>query len=97
MTERHEDHVGGKGFAPSESNVDDRDADSDETVIHGGGKQFAMDVGDPEHDASARQKEGSGKRFAWDIGSDAPERDDDDPVNAAEDERGSGKQFRPGE
>jgi hypothetical protein len=90
MTEDHAEHVGGKGFAPTEPNVDE-DHDRSATTVHGSGKEFAPDVGDPDTDAAARQTEGSGKRFAWETEEelDASELDD-------EQAHGSGKQFRPG-
>lgn len=88
MTEEHPERVGGKGFAPSERNVDEQD-DAEATTVHGGGKQFAKDVGDPDSDESARQTEGSGKRFAW-------ETEEDEAGSGDVPGRGSGKQFRPG-
>lgn len=89
MTEHDSQHVGGKGFAPSERNVAEADDETTPTTTHGSGKQFAKDVGDPDHDPRARQTEGSGKQFAKD-------------VQGAEEEahgehsKGSGKQFEPG-
>lgn len=90
MTDEHPNRVGGKGFAPSVRNVDEHD-DESATTVHGGGKQFAKDVGDPETDEVARQTEGSGKQFAWDT-----EAELDEPEIPDEPASGSGKQFRPG-
>lgn len=90
MTKDHAEHVGGKGFAPSERNVDEQHDDS-ATTVHGSGKEFAPDVGDPDTDESARQTEGSGKQFAWDTETEINESElEDDHA------QGSGKQFRPG-
>ena len=90
MTKDHDEHVGGKGFAPSERNVDESH-DHAATTVHGSGKQFAPDVGDPDTDESARQTEGSGKQFAWERETEINDSELDD-----EDAKGSGKQFRPG-
>lgn len=75
----------GKEFAPSE-HVDDEDKAA---ASPGGGKQFASDIDDPEHDERATQTEGSGKEFSPDVGD--PEDEDD-----AAGRKGSGKQFEPG-
>lgn len=90
MTE-HTQHVGGKGFKPSERNVAESEEETAATTTHGSGKQFAKDVGDPGTDEDARQTEGSGKQFAWDV-------EEQDPEEEARGEhaRGSGKQFTPG-
>ncbi|MBD0323073.1 MAG: hypothetical protein ICV72_06765 [Aldersonia sp.] len=87
MTADHDD-VGGKGFAPTERNVDESDEETAATLTHGSGKQFAPSVGDPASDESARQTEGSGEQFAWDV-----EQPEEEPRGEAT--RGSGKQFRP--
>jgi hypothetical protein len=67
MTAEHADHVGGKGFASTERNVEESADETAATTTHGGGKEFAPDVEDPDTNERARQVEGSGKQFAPDV------------------------------
>jgi hypothetical protein len=80
-----QDPESGKEFSPSE-HTDDPDRAS---ASPGGGKQFAPDVKDPEHNAEARSTEGSGKEFS-------PEVQDPEDEDEAAGRKGSGKQFEPG-
>lgn len=88
MTEDRPEDVGGKGFAPTQSNIEETDDETTATSTHGSGKQFAPDVGDPGTDPAARQTEGSGKQFARDV-HETPEEADEVATH------GSGKQFAP--
>jgi hypothetical protein len=74
----------GKEFSPTE-HVEDPEKT---TASPGGGKQFAPNVKDPEHDPDARQTEGSGKEFSPEV---QDPKDEEDSGG-----KGSGKQFEPG-
>ena len=87
MTVDRGEDVGGKGFAPTQRNIEESD-EKTATSTHGSGKQFSPAVGDPASDESARQTEGSGKQFAWDV-----EQPEEEPGDEAP--QGSGEQFRP--
>lgn len=75
----------GKEFDPEEHADDQPSA----ATVHGGGKNFAPDVGSPDDDPEAETGEGSGKEFAPNVQD--PESDPD-----AKGTKGSGKQFEPG-
>jgi hypothetical protein len=75
----------GKEFAPPEH----VDAESDATESSGGGKQYAPDVKDPQHDERATRTEGSAKEFA-------PGVQDPEVEEEVAGRKGSGKQFEPG-
>jgi hypothetical protein len=75
---------GGKEFRPGEQ------ADADAAAsTHGGGKDFASDVDEPETDERATTTESSGKTFS-------PSVQDPEDEPDTEGGRGSGKQFEPG-
>ena len=89
MTDEHAKRVGAR--ASPHRNATSTSDDESATTVHGGGKQFAKDVGDPDTDEVARQTEGSGKQFAWDT-----ETEPDETELPDDHASGAGEQFIPG-